>query len=293
MLSFLFLVFFNNLLSVENGASIYTVGYKVVSSGNLCEPSFNIRNSFYYTNVDLHTKSGDRTAQSSLDSLYDFLNLTYVPKLKFLDANIGLTGLASMAYQTVNYVRTTPTSTTTITGNRSGVGDSAFAVTLGWHCKKSFHFLISAVTFFPTGVYDANRVGNIGKNRYALDPEVGLTWFFAQDWSLSTLWGYTINFENRKTHYKSGDELHVEYCISKHLKEGSMFGLGGYWVQQLTNDSGTGASSGAFKGKQLALGPVFSYTKQRFTVMAKHFHDFDANNHVKGDKFFLEGILKF
>ena len=67
-------------------------------------------------------------------------------------------------------------------------------------------------------------------------------------------------------------------------------GIVGYYYDQLTGDSGDGAS-GPFKGQVSALGLTFSHTfmvqERPVATRIKYFHEFDARNRAEGDVLIL------
>jgi hypothetical protein len=112
-----------------------------------------------------------------------------------------------------------------------------------------------------------------------LDPARGL--------ELSVATGFTFNWENPDTDYKTGTEFHVEWAVLQHFSKTFALGLAGYHYQQVTGDSGSGASLGPFKGRVTALGPVmtssFELGKIPVSAELKWLHEFDAENRATGD----------
>lgn len=68
--------------------------------------------------------------------------------------------------------------------------------------------------------------------------------------------GVTFNFENTATDYKTGDEFHFEWAIGREIATGLVLGIVGYDYQQITGDTGSGATLGPFKGRVDALAPA-------------------------------------
>jgi hypothetical protein len=67
--------------------------------------------------------------------------------------------------------------------------------------------------------------------------------------------GFTFNWENPDTDYTTGTEFHIEWALVQHLSKTLAVGIAGYHHQQVTGDSGAGATLGDFKGRVTALGP--------------------------------------
>ena len=66
---------------------------------------------------------------------------------------------------------------------------------------------------------------------------------------------------NTATNYQSGAELHFEWAVNQHFPLGLAAGVGGFFSQQVTDDHGSGAHLGAFRGRVAAVGPLLSYAQ--------------------------------
>jgi hypothetical protein len=69
----------------------------------------------------------------------------------------------------------------------------------------------------------------------------------------------TLNGRNTATNYQSGAELHFEWAVNQHFPFGLAAGVSGFFYQQVTDDHGSGAQLGAFRGRVAAVGPLLSY----------------------------------
>ena len=98
----------------------------------------------------------------------------------------------------------------------------------------------------PVGDYDPDRLANLGLGHGAIDAGYGYTYFDpAARNEFSVVAGMTYNFENPDTDYQSGIDGHLDFGLSKFLSEQVQVGAVGYFYQQLTGDSGEGATLGA------------------------------------------------
>lgn len=139
----------------------------------------------------------------------------------------------------------------------------------------------------PSGTYVAGQLSNASLNRPAVDLFGTLTWLDpAIGWDLSAAAGFTFNQANTATNYTTGDEFHLQWAATKYLTKEFTVGLVGYYYQQLTPDTGTGAVLGAFEGRVVALGGAISYTfeagKLPISTRLKIYREFDAVNHLEG-----------
>ena len=91
--------------------------------------------------------------------------------------------------------------------HRSGLGDSTFRFAMNIHGAPAMHLTqfaeyrtrtvvgASLTATAPTGQYDPNLLTNLGANRWALDPELGIS-RFAVKWDFEVAleaWLYTKN----------------------------------------------------------------------------------------------------
>jgi hypothetical protein len=112
--------------------------------------------------------------------------------------------------------------------------------------------------------------------------------------------GADFNTENPDTNYKTGTQLHLDGTFAQHLPLfGGLAGVGitGYWYEQVTGDSGSGANFGDFKGRTAGLGPVVSYVFKIGSVdmiaEAKWLHEFETRNRLEGDIVWFKLVAKF
>ncbi len=194
-----------------------------------------------------------------------------------------------------------PVGTVRRQSNVSGFGDlTVVPVMLAW---KNGDWQIDALLpiFAPTGNYQEGRLGNPGLNYWTFDPMVGVAYSDKQSGFNAMLHGgYAMNTENPDTNYQSGSLLHFDGAIQQILPVGSGFvtlGAEGFYFQQVTCDSGSGAVLGCFKGETAGLGPVLGYIqplgKQSLAVEVKWLPELDTKNRLNGDYIWLKMVYKF
>jgi hypothetical protein len=112
--------------------------------------------------------------------------------------------------------------------------------------------------------------------------------------------GSDFNTENEDTNYTSGTQFHIDGTVAQHFPWlGGLAGVGvsSYYYQQVTGDSGSGATLGDFKGKTVGVGPVISYISKigahdAFAEL-KWLHELETENRLKGDIVWLKAVYKF
>ncbi len=183
----------------------------------------------------------------------------------------------------------------------SGVGDLTFVpVLLAWKSGDwQYDFLMPV--YAPTGSYEVGRLGNPGLNYWTVDPIVGVSYNNAKSgFNAAIHMGYAINSENNATSYKSGDLLHFDASVQQIFPLGSGFanvGAEAWYFDQVTCDSGSGATLGCFKGKTSGIGPVLGYIQpigeQKLILEVKWLPELNTSNRLNGDYVWLKMVYKF
>ncbi|MGL5168482.1 MAG: SphA family protein [Afipia sp.] len=173
-----------------------------------------------------------------------------------------------------------------VSDSQLNLSDFLVSSLIGWH-SGNFHWQLSLNGVIPSGSYVAGQLSNASLNRPAVDVSGALTWLDpAIGVDLSMAMGVTFNQTNRATDYKTGDEFHLEWAASKYITKEFTIGLVGYYYQQFTGDSGSGAKLGAFEGRVIALGGTVGYTfevgKLPISTRIKVYHEFDVQNRMEG-----------
>ena len=125
-----------------------------------------------------------------------------------------------------------------------------------------------------------------------------VTWFNPESGTeVSIAPGVMVNTENTDTDYETGTEFHLDFVANQFLSPAFALGVRGYYYDQLSGDSGSGATLGDFKSDSFAIGPGFVWIPEfgggRFTVLGKWMHDLSADNRFESDYFTLTGAWKF
>ena len=186
----------------------------------------------------------------------------------------------------------------------SGIGDvQIMPLMLGW-TKGDFKFGGNFSVYAPTGDYEKGQLANIGKNYWTFEPGVNFSWLSSKIGTEVTLFaGYDFSTKNDKTDYQSGDVVHIDATVAQHLPLfGGFAGLGvnGFYYQQVTGDSGSGAKLGDFEGRTTGVGPVLSYAtkigrdkKTDLVVEVKWLPEISVKSRLEGDIVWVKAALVF
>ncbi len=223
-------------------------------------------------------------------ALYEYLAGSYAFEPKILGGRLQV-GAAAPVVGTVSTTVTLDTrrfGTLSDGASDTGFGDMllnpfAFYWTFGEINVKLAQWVVA-----PTGRYYVNSLINVGRNYWAFDTQLGITWFHkATGTELTVLPGIMLNTTNPATDYKSGNEFHLDFMANQFLAPTFVLGVQGYWYKQIDGDSGSGAVLGPFMGESFGLGPALLWTPEflqgRGAIVLKWLHDISNSNRLNGD----------
>jgi len=303
--------------AAENAAGIYLLGSKSSMAGYTPPPGVYLTDINYYYTGDARGSAavgralqnvGNITLEADIalvgDAYVNALVGTWIAPEKVLGGNVGLGLMVPAGWKRADVTLDTLTTITlpggTIIGpgshfdledSTTDFGDPLVSALIGWH-SGNWHWNLTALVNVPIGPYDESSSSNISFNHWGVDTSAAVTWLdAAKGHEVSVAAGFTFNWENPATDYRTGTEFHVEWALIQHLSKTASIGLAGYHYQQVSGDSGAGAVIGDFEGRVTALGPVFTYSFQLGSLPVssewKYFHEFDVRNRVEGDGGFV------
>lgn len=212
--------------------------------------------------------------------------------------NIGYAVAAAIPYAWVNVEATATytrprgrTVTRRVDDFESGLGDiQIFPVMLVW-TNGDFKVGGNFGIFAPTGDYEKGRLANTGKNYWTFEPGLNFSWLSSKIGTEVTLFaGVDFNTENPDTDYRSGTSVHLDGTVAQHLPLfGGFIGVGAnaFYYQQITGDSGSGATLGDFKVMTAGVGPLLNYVRKfnghDVFIEAKWLPELTTEKRTRGD----------
>lgn len=294
------LLFVQPVQAVEYGLGNYLLGFSLPLAGYTPPPGVYFSDTFYLyqgsASANVNFPFGKNSvAGVSFNFLVNIAQAAWVTDVKVLGGSLGFAALLPFAGESTSasLFFTGPLGVDRQFGRTASVdslGDSAFAVFLGWE-EGEHHWNATLTGFAPTGYYSSTALAITGLHRPGLDLKAGYTFLSLQTgFEASAALGVTVNMINSATDYQSGAELHFEGALNEHFANGLAVGAGGYYYQQVTADGGSGDRVGAFRGRVAAIGPLLSYTikagAQEVTLSGRWFHEFDVAHRVRGNSIF-------
>jgi hypothetical protein len=284
-------------LADEGGVSFWLPGQYGSFAATPSEPGWSFELIYYHSNATARSGTsivrGGVTLQGDIKSPSDLFTLTptYVFATPVLGAQVSL-GIST------TWGKNATSASATLTGpgggilsgtradNVVGFGDLSPTASLTWN-QNVHNYTVYATGGIPVGVYQTTRLSNLGIGHWAVDGGAGYTYLNEQagfEWS--AVLGVTYNFINPYTQYQSGIDAHLDWAVSPYLSDRMHIGAVGYFYNQLSGDSGSGAKLGEFKSRVGGIGPqigfFFPLAGQQGYLNFKGYHEFAAKNRLDG-----------
>ncbi len=233
---------------------------------------------------------------------YNLPSFLWVAPQKVLGGNVGFGAIVPAGAKNVDFTADAlaalklgaPINQTLQRGQRfsgsdssTAFGDPVLNALIGWH-KGNWHWNVSTLVNVPIGPWSNTSSSNLSFHHWGIDTTAAATWLNPESGlEISAAPGFTFNWENPSTDYRTGTEFHVEFAMLEHFSKKFAVGIAGFHYQQVTGDSGAGARLGDFKGRVTSIGPVMTYNfnihKIPVSTQLTWMHDFDVENRLKGD----------
>ncbi len=292
----LWLNFSNPCAADEAGVSFWLPGQYGSYAAVPTKPGWSFESAFYHASADASRavsfeRGGGIQIGMKSPSQYFMLTPTYAFATPIFGAQaaVGMTFLYGRNSTSVSATLAAPGGTT-LSGTRSdevfGFGDLSPAVSLKWS-RDVHNFMLYATAGIPVGAYQPTRLAALGIGHWAVDGGVGYTYLNEEAGvEASVVVGLTYNFINPDTQYQSGTDAHLDWAISPYLNDKFHVGAVGYFYQQLSGDSGSGALLGGFRSRVAGIGPQIGF----FIPLAawegylnlRAYYEFDARNRLEG-----------
>ncbi len=280
----------------EGGLSFWLPGLFGSLAAVPGQPGWTVSTIYYHNSVSATAQKDFALAGRIVTGVKGGANLSFFgPTYVFADPVLGgqaalsLLGVGGGTNTSIAATLTGPRGKTlsgTLSDQTAGFGDLIPQGSLKWN--QGVHNLMTYLTGdIPVGQYDATNLANLGFGHGALDGGGGYTYFNPQTGhEFSAVTGLTYNFTNQALEYQNGIDFHLDWAASQFLSKQLFVGLVGYFFNQVTGDSGTGAGLGGFQSRVAGVGPQIGYLvpvggMQGF-VGLKGYGEFAAQNRASG-----------
>jgi len=287
--------------AAEGGYSNYIPGtYGDFAAAVEPPTKFTVRNDVYYYQADStrSVRSGLIEADADLEFIMDFLTVLYKPGVEILGAHYALGVFIPFVHADIDTGVRIGNLQVRQQDDTFGIGDiTLIPAVLFWN-RGNFYVTIAEYIIAPTGEYDTNDLANTGLNYWTFDTDFAVTYLnekTGQDYSVNI--GYNYNTENPDTDYQTGEEVHIDYMLNQFLSESFAIGVHGFYLKQVTGDSGNGAILGDFEAEAAGIGPALLWSTKSLgrdvTFIAKWLHEYDTERRIEGDHIFASFAVSF
>ena len=165
-------------------------------------------------------------------------------------------------------------------------GDVVPTAQLRWNQGVN-NFMAYVTGDIPAGDYDPMRLANLGIGHAVVDSGGAYTYLNPTTGNeFSATAGFTYNFKNPDTQYRSGIDFHFDWGASHFLTKQLYVGIAGYAYQQVTDDSGQNPALGGFRSRVLGVGPQIGYLfpvgGMQGLLSLRGYGEFDSSNRPQG-----------
>ena len=173
-----------------------------------------------------------------------------------------------------------------ISDRLTSFGDPAPQLSLKWNQGVN-NFMVYSRGGVPVGDYNPDRIVNLGDGHASWDNGFGYTYFdTTTGLEFTAVSGLTYNFKNPHTDYQNGIDWHIDLEASRFLTKQFYVGAVGYSFNQLTGDTGSGATLGPYLSRISAVGPevgvLFPVGGMQGSLNLRGYWEFAAQNRSSG-----------
>jgi hypothetical protein len=278
--------------AAENGRGVYLLGFRGPLAGITPPPGFYFQNDLYLYSASVGKSfklpdAGDVIAGIDAHAVLNLATTVWVTPAEIFGGNLGFTATVPIGGSDVSAFL----GRFGVDDSLTTIGDPFVSTFIGWNAGN-FHWQTGVAVNVPIGNYQDGNLANIAFHYWAADVFGTLTYLDPMTGiDISNAIGFTFDAENPATNYLTGDQFHWEWAVSKYLTKNFSAGVIGYYYQQFTGDSGSGAVLGSFEGSTTAIGATLAYNFQLgstpVSARLKYYHEFDVKNRLPADTGFV------
>ena len=279
--------------ATENGGSIYPLGSENFTCCALPPPGlYGMLYTQHYSADKVRDNSGNVVTAANFKVTANAIapRLVWIADTEIAGGSFAFHGIFPLV--DLNVKNAPPGSQ-----HNRGLGDITFGPAIGWHHSENLHTVLGLDIYAPTGKYSNTDIANIGRNHWAIQPVVGISYINPKGFNadLKSMWTY--NFANDESFlpgvdkYQDGQELIMDYDFGWGFGNGWTAGVGGYIYKQFTDDKADGVKVDDAKAKAFAIGPSLRYnSKNGWFVTAKYQDESQVKNRAEGGSFWIKVV---
>jgi len=268
------------------------------------DPGLSYSNQLWYGSSDELKDSNGKTLplEVSVSIWIDNNSLIYVPKLKFLGANLEF--MVDISFSNGRYSASNPFSTApAASGSGAGLSNTNFVpFDLGWHFKRA-DLQTGYSVYAPTGPYVPGATNNVSSGFWTNSWQTGATIYLTKSKAtqISVFNVYAWNTTQQGTGIHPGQNDSIDYSVSQTFslsKDGKwslQVGPAGYGQWQTTKNSGQSSAREALKYDVDAVGFTLNLSSpfKGFYLQTGDMWEYGARNTFQGRTMTVTAGLQF
>lgn len=280
------ITFCSTVLAMENGGSSFPHGIENHGMGALPPPGwYGVTYAEHYHSTDLKNNAGDTVAVPFK------VDVDVIAQRFIWVSGYSIAGGNLAAHVVLPLIRV-DSQLATRTQSKTGLGDIATGVGVGWHHSPNLHSIAAVDVIAPTGRYDKNDLANTGRNYWASEPYYTISYLNPAGFNGDIRLAYLFNGRNHDTDYKSGQEFHFDYAMGWGVASNWVVGVGGYYYLQTTADQSGGNDVPNSKARAFAVGPNIKYDSGKgFFVVVKWQQEMLVRNRPEGNALWIKAAF--
>jgi hypothetical protein len=282
------------LLVQAQPSAHYVPGVEGIKGASLPPPGFYLRDyNVAYFSSRLNDATGHEVPGVDANAFIyaNVPRLVWITDVQILGGNLGVDALLPLQYTDLD-IKAGPN--TVINNGTFGIGDLFAEGTWSKHIKQ-FDFSAGAGFWAPTGNSAAPPTTRAGLGYWTAMLTAGATWYIDSEkkWSVSALNRYEFNTAQEDTQITPGQAYTLEYGVGYGVSKTVDVGVTGYYQQQVTADSGPGASSQL--DRVAGVGPEVSvfYPRVMLGWSLRYVYEFMAESRLQGNTVTLTITKRF
>lgn len=240
-------------------------------------------NDSYWATYQLYDGHGNSIKGTDLNAYVDVPILVWVPGCKFLGADYGVAVAQPFDFTSFEGLEDHWGTFNTVLVP----GILSWALPYDFHIAGSFAVYADDATSAPR-LKGQNYIPN-GNGFWTFEPGIGVSWLH-DGWNISADFHIDFSTENNDTHYQSGNEIWVDYTLTKTIGKWT-FGAGAYQENQISDDTKDGKNVLNKTFTNFGAGPIVGYNFGPVIATASYNWGIITHNDVGGDWFNLRFVI--
>jgi hypothetical protein len=240
--------------------------------------------------------SGHENSHVKLFAYVDVPVLLWNPGCKFLGADYAMAIAEPFDYTNFRIANATHPPTYVGGAQWGAYNTIIIPYALSWKLPCDFYIKQALAVALNDGTESPGQIpadqgifAESSNGYYSFIPELGLSWLH-QGWNVSIDFYYAFNLKNPATDYQSGQQLAIDYTVTKTCGKWT-FGIGAAEENQITTDSQYGNTIPDSKANAWTLGPIIGYNFGPCSVQFIYNFPLYTNNDVGGEWFDVRFVV--